>query len=378
MADMQQFILVDANERNPRNDGATIIELKNGTLFMAFMAHIGVEEHNNIGYDHSPCQIDSMISKDGGLTWTDRKIFVENNTGDTNIHYPWFLRLQSGDIMFYYVRYHVLKPGEHSQSTSYISISSDEGETWSDPVEQPAINAGSWAMQMSTGRIILPDNKSIGEWDWCGGPMDIEIGGRKVLPLGAYSDHFVAGCCYSDDEGKTWQVSETWADAPLRGAMEPHIVELNDSRLMMYLRTQLGAVFHSYSDDAGVTWSDPQTTGVKAPESMPTLTKIPQTGDLMLVWNNSQYQPGFDHSGRRSPLTVAISRDEGQTWENHKNIETDRLYEFTNPMCYYTSQGKVIIVYFKSKMANPEFPGKNGRGCIPLKAVVADIDWLYE
>lgn len=375
---MHQYTLADANERNPRNDGPTIVELNDGTLLLAFMAHIGVEEHDNVGYDHSPCQIDSMISQDGGLTWTDRKLLVANNPGDTNIHYPWFMRLQNGEIMFCYVRYHVLKPGVPSKSTSFICKSTDEGETWSEPIPNEEIRSGAFTIQLSGGRIIMPDNKPVGDWDWCEGPFEMRIGGRVILPIGAYADHWVAGCWYSDDNGDTWTASEQWADAPLRGVMEPHIVELNDGRLMMYLRTQLGAIFHSYSEDAGATWSEPQTTGIGAPESMPSLTRIPQTGDLLLVWNNSKYSPGFSHSGLRTPLTVAISRDEGKTWENFKNIETDPLVEFTNPASFYTSQNRVIIAYFKSKMANPDPPGQFGRSCAPLQATVADIGWLYE
>ena len=160
--------------------------------------------------------------------------------------------------------------------------------------------------------------------------------------------------------------------------MEPHIVELKDGRLLMYMRTELGAVFQSESGDGGAIWSKPQTTGLKAPESMPCLTTIPKTGDLLLIWNNGFYDPDFDHCGKRTPLTVAISRDEGKTWENFKDIETDPTYEFTNPSCHFTSRDKVIITYVASKMDNPNPPGRLGRSCMPLKEAIADVEWFYE
>ena len=43
----------------------------------------------------------------------------------------------------------------------------------------------------------------------------------------------------------------------------------------------------------------------------------------MLVWNNT-FTKGAGHGGRRTPLTAAISRDEGQTWDEcPKNLESD-------------------------------------------------------
>ena len=163
----------------------------------------------------------------------------------------------------------------------------------------------------------------------------------------------------------------------MRGAMEPHIIERSDGTLLMTLRTQLGAVFKSTSSDGGVNWSLAQTTGIRAPESMPCMIKIPQTGDLLLIWNDSLYHPHYDHYGKRTPLTAAISRDEGETWENFKNIETDPVFEFTNPACFFIGD-QVIIIYEASRMDNPEPPGRLGRSRMSMKAAYADIDWFYD
>ncbi len=359
MGTIDVFTVVEAPAENPRHGSATIVELKDGRLLLAWMEHVGGD---TIGHDHAPCNVASMISNDGGYTWTDRRILVENNPGDVNIHFPCFLRLQSGDILFYYQRRHELEPGAPQKSTSYVHRSSDEGQTFSAPREHDVIRqndiSGNVLVQLSSGRIILPIQKVIG--DWCGP-----------------TDHQVNSCCYSDDDGYSWKLSETWVDLPMRGAMEPHIVELKDGGLLMYMRTHLGAVFQSDSRDGGVTWSKPQTTGLKAPESKPCLVKIPKTGDLLLIWNNSLYDPDFDHCGKRTPLTTAISSDEGQSWENFKDIETDPDYEFTNPSCHFTSQGKVIIMYEASKMDNPNPPGRLGRSCMPLKEAIADVEWFY-
>ncbi|MCH2116976.1 MAG: glycoside hydrolase [Pirellulales bacterium] len=359
MGKIDIFTVVEAPPERPRHGAGTIVELNDGKLLLAWMEHVGGD---TIGHDHAPCNIAQMTSSDGGYTWEDRKIFVENAPGDVNIHYPCFGRLNNGEILFCFQRLHLLAPGKPQSSTSFSRRSADDGKTFSEPVmhniNQKRPIAAYLLTQLSTGRIIHPLQQVLG--DWCGP-----------------TDHQINSCAYSDDLGHTWKQSENWVDLPMRGAMEPHIVELSDGRLLMYMGTQLGAIFQSTSYDGAVTWSSPQTTGLRAPESMPCLVKFPHTGDLLVIWNHSTYDPNFDHCGKRTPLTTAISRDEGKTWENFKNIETDPLYEFTNPSCHFTSAGKVIIMYEASKMDNPNPPGRLGRSCMPLKSAVADIDWFY-
>ena len=133
-------------------------------------------------------------------------------------------------------------------------------------------------------------------------------------------------------------------------------------------------------------WSKPQTTSLIAPESCPGLIRIPQTGDLMIIWNNSPFDPGFDHSGLRSPLTVAISKDDGQTWEKIKDIETDPEWEFTNPAAIVTRRGDILIAYEASKYESLTGPGHGkstqigrvGRDLMHLKLAILDLNWLYE
>lgn len=106
------------------------------------------------------------------------------------------------------------------------------------------------------------------------------------------------------------------------GLQEPGIVELRDGRLMMWHRTDMGSQLLSYSEDGGDTWTDPVPSNIISPLSPAAIKRLPQTGDLILVWN--------DHSniderrrGKRTPLAVAISKDEGKTWINTKFIEED-------------------------------------------------------
>ncbi len=62
-----------------------------------------------------------------------------------------------------------------------------------------------------------------------------------------------AGTIYSDDDGQTWHVCDEFIYLPMRGSMEPKIEELKDGRLLMVMRTQLGSVFQSFSEDGGAS-----------------------------------------------------------------------------------------------------------------------------
>ena len=131
----------------------------------------------------------------------------------------------------------------------------------------------------------------------------------------------------------------------MRGAMEASVAEL-ESKLFMSLRTQLGSIFFCYSEDGGESWTLPQTTGLGAPESGSCLRRIPGTETLMLIWNDSSYEPLHHHYGRRRPLAVALSDDQGRSWNRWGDIEAGE-YELTNIGCTFTESGDAIITYMK-------------------------------
>ena len=133
----------------------------------------------------------------------------------------------------------------------------------------------------------------------------------------------------------------------MRGAMEPFVAELNDGRLIMVIRNQLGSAFKSYSEDQGENWSLPQTTGLVAPESCPYVTNIPGSDKIMVIWNNSEYNMHFrSHYGKRSPLTAAISADGGVTFSDFWDIETDPKIAFSNPGITWTKDGVCLLTYW--------------------------------
>lgn len=357
---MQPTIITirQATPEFPRHSESSVLELKDGSLLLIWQEYLK-SEHK--GEDNAPSRLSALTSRDGGLTWSDHRVLVTTNPGDVNVYNPNLLRLPDGEILFLYQRYNELKAGVPPKASVYLRRSRDEGKTFvgDEPVYvgKPQSMASGVIKLLSDGRIITPLERQTGN-TW------------------ADNDHAVVGSQFSDDRGKTWTECKTWCDLPLRGAMEGHIEELRDGRLLIVMRTQLGAVFRSYSTDRGLNWTKPQTTGLVAPESCPELVRIPKTGHLLIVWNNSEYDPAFgSHYGKRSPLTVAVSKDEGETWGKPINIDTDPTWAFSNPGCFFTKSGKAILVYWACRYNTQKW--LMDVELVDLKAAIFDVDWLY-
>ncbi|MCK5102134.1 MAG: exo-alpha-sialidase, partial [Cyclobacteriaceae bacterium] len=94
-----------------------------------------------------------------------------------------------------------------------------------------------------------------------------------------------------------------------------------NDKLMLFCRTESGVQYFSFSEDQGKFWSQIESGNIKSPLSPASIERIPETGDLLLLWNNN-YKQGRD-GGKRTPYSLAISRDEGKSWQKIKTIESD-------------------------------------------------------
>lgn len=355
---LQVVTVAQASLRHPRHSEATLIELTDGRLMIAWQEFLASDL---LGEDNAPNRIVAATSADCGLTWGERRVLIKTPPGCVNVYSPSFVRLQSGEILLVYFLFEEQGAGVVPMTTAYVLRSCDEGNTFeaysSAWTRQPYSTASSVAVRLSSGRIILPIARQTGK-DW------------------SPTDHFVAGSVFSDDAGLTWTEGSGWIDLPLRGAMEPHVAELMDGGLIMAMRTQLGSVFASLSADGGVTWSKAQTTGLRAPESCPEILRLPGRSELMMIWNDSPYDPTWpSHFGRRSPLSVALSHDNGLTWSRSRDIMTDPNRCYANPACTITRQGRAIVTFFELPY---EPNGRMNIDRIDLKLVSFDLDWLFD
>ena len=152
------------------------------------------------------------------------------------------------------------------------------------------------------------------------------------------------------------------------GIMEPSIVELKDGSLLMVLRSNLGKVYQAFSKDQGNTWSKAEPTRLDAPAAEHLLARIPTTGDLLLVWNHTK--PTINNSLPRTPLTSAISRDEGRSWTHFRDIETHVGYDCAYPAVTFLEDEALITYYYGNRADTP--------GWYSVKLKIVPIGWLYQ
>ena len=158
----------------------------------------------------------------------------------------------------------------------------------------------------------------------------------------------------SDDNGKTWRRGKSMLNVispsgRKYAAQEPGVVELKDGRVLLWIRTNAGSQFMSWSNDRGETWSIPRSSWLRSPLSPASIKRLP-TGDLLAVWNDHEgrldlKKPGRGLDGRRTPLSAAISRDDGLTWQNAKPIEDDPDGHFCYIAVYPLDDGTVLLGY---------------------------------
>ena len=336
--------VIAATEELPRHSEASILELNDGRLLMAWQRH----ERSGFGAgDQAPSTISLMNSADRGSTWDNFRVAASMIPGCVNVYSPSLYRRSDGSISLFFKRYTHLVWGEKLLNSYYRIDSSDEGATWSEEKliwENEQYRAMNHAIKrIASGATLLPIERS----EAWGGP----------------NDHSIVSVLRSEDDLLTWTESNR-ISVPMRGLSEPCIAQHKDGSLHMVLRTQLGSVFHSFSTDDGRSWSKPQTTGLHAPESCPCIVTVPGTDAQLVVWNNSEYDMNWgSHFGKRTPLTLAISRDGLRTFSDFFDIETDPNRAFTNPSITVTSDGLFLLNYWSCKYS----PEGLMRGPIDLK-----------
>ena len=271
----------------------------------------------------------AMYSEDEGQTWGEPAL-VKLTTGEPlkYVYETSLFRLPSGAIGLIMTHEQYGRPAYGVQA---FCRSDDEGQTWSPPKQIDPENASFYQNDSVTvlrdGRIILAVYTSVQP-----NPIDPDV--KSVTRLGEQFGSAEGGTLafsytyYSDDEGKTWQRSRNQTlvmrDKGTLGFFsmgEPTVIELNDGRLMMYGRVNLGRIYESYSDDRGETWTEAIPTNLAAYPCPRNLKRIPKTGDLLLIWNQLSRWEAM-HGLFRHRLTCAISRDEGKTWTQRRNLES--------------------------------------------------------
>ena len=285
---------------NPRNSEGDFVTLKDGRLLFVYTHYTGTSSS-----DHATAYLAGRYSQDKGKSWDKEDHLVLENEGKMNIMSVSLLRLKNGDIALFYLRKNSV-----TDCIPMLRISKDEAKTWSDPIQSINDRGGYFVLnnhrviQLKSGRLLMAVAFH--------GNIEKEM---KTKLSSAWS-------YYSDDNGQNWIAGGEAANPDSVIIQEPGVVELKDGRILMWIRTNAGVQYQSFSNDEGVNWSPAEKSNIPSPLSPATIDRIPKTGDLLLVWNNND-NTNPATKGKRTPQTIAISKDEGRSWVNVQNIESD-------------------------------------------------------
>jgi len=174
---------------NPRNTEGSFVALRGGRILFAYSHFTGG------GGDDDAASVAGRFSSDGGRTWTSTDVPIVAREGDMNVMSVSLLRLKDGRIALFYMRKNSI-----SDCRPYLRYSSDEAETWSEPV----------LCIRDDGYFVLNNDRAV-----------ILRRNRILLPValhlavnGQFGSRGIAMVYYSDDAGKTWHRSKSTLEAP--------------------------------------------------------------------------------------------------------------------------------------------------------------------
>lgn len=333
---------------NPRNSEGDFITLKDGTIMFIYSKYVGESSS-----DHAPASLTARYSKDGGNTWTTEDKTILRNEGGMNVMSVSLLRLQNGNIALFY-----LLKNSVEDCIPMMRISKDEAKTWSDPVK---------CIQDKEGYFVLNNDRVIQLKD---GRLLMAVA-RHNFPNGKFMEEGELYAYYSDDNGSTWTSSEQVPNTNGIITQEPGLIEMKDGRILMYIRASGGFQQLSFSSDKGQSWSHIQPSNIPSPLSPATIEKIPSTGDWLLVWNNNDGSDP-DTKKNRTPLTVALSKDEGKSWKYTKNIEEDPDGWYCYIAVHFIDDGENVLLGYCAG------DRPSGTGLSVTDITKLNTDWIYE
>ena len=274
----------------------------NGTL-LAF-----AEGRKNSSSDTGDIDLVLKRSTDGGKSWSPLQVIwddgenvcgnpapvVDRETGTIFLLMTWNLGADREP--------QIIDLTSKDTRRVFITHSTDDGITWSTPVE------------------ITKDVKR-DDWTWyatgpCQGIQLVHgpCKGRMVVPcdhIEAGSKKYFSHAIYSDDHGKTWQLG---GNSPVDQVNECTVAESSDGTLLLnmrnYDRTQKNRKT-AISRDGGATWTDFKSDVVLVePICQAAMHRysFSQEGTGRLLFSNPA------NTDKRCNMTLRLSYDDGVTW----------------------------------------------------------------
>jgi predicted neuraminidase len=296
---------------------ASFTELDNGDLYLSYYGGGGEYESNS--------KVWAMRKKRGSKKWSEPEIIADTPfRGEGN---PVVWQAPDGVLWLYYNQQY---GDTWSETRIKGKVSNDRGKTWSDSfmvidTTQKSFEAG----MMVRARPIVLNNGDylLGIYHETG--FDRENVGADTTSL------------FLRYNPKTHEWKESNRIYSRMGNLQPSPVQITDDYLVSYSRRgggydeiPDGYLVRSESRDGGYTWSRGTDSQFPNPNSATDFIKL-QNGNLLLVYNDSMH--------RRTPLTVAVSTDNDESYPHRRHIAEGRN-SFAYPVVLQGQDGTIHII----------------------------------
>ena len=319
---IQEFIVEEDREFDSGH-ASTLLELKDGNVIVSWFA----------GSWEKGSDVAIWVARRMNGVWEKpRRICNERCIAMWN---PVLFRKSNGNIILFY------KVGETiSQWKTFYIESDNEGESFGAPMELVEGDIGGRGpvknkpIRLKNGTVLAPASLEGGVWDCF---VDI-----------------------STDDCKTWEKSGM---VPLRrasydiqalnrpynkhycygkGIIQPTLWQDKEGDVHMLTRSTSSRIFRRDSTDGGRTWSLAYDTGIPNNNSGIDVAVLPD-GRLVLVYNPRENLPNY-YKGPRTPLVVAYSEDNGETFHELAVLE-DGSGEFSYPAIICNDRNEIMVSY---------------------------------
>ena len=356
---MESIFVFEGNQRFPASHAGTVCELPNGDLLSAWYSGRTESSPDSV-------ILGSRLPK-GAKKWLEPTVWVNvanHAAGNPRV----FMGPDAAVWLISPVNYgHWCDGG----TRMFFKRSYDFGQTWSDLEILPV------------KKRILGKNK----------PLHILDPDTWILPM-EYEGLGDVAYMLSKNQGKTWKT----IDCPGNGAYldQPSVVQLASGSLLSLMRSWEGFIYKSYSHDLGSSWTPPIPSKLLNPNSGIDVVRL-TSGKLVLAYNPVGLGPkgdltvdlvagnrvpvrqnlkelrkagdyelgrmigardadlemhpgGYLAWGPRTPLCLAVSVDEGETWNDKVTLE-DTPGEYSYPAIIQATDGSVNVVYTHHRRA---------------------------
>jgi len=295
-----ELVISKVTPRYPSSHASTIVELANGDLLCAWYA----------GQQEGARDVAVWYSRKapGASRWTAPAILADDPKHPEGN--PVLFADPGGRVWLFYV---TMYGNDWETCKVKCKWSDDRGQTWS--ATRILRDELGW---MPRNKPIVIDN---GDW---------------LLPI--YDERvWTSRVMMSTDGGRSWSDSAEIIAPGRPGNIQPTLAQLSDGSILALMRRgdPPERIWQSQSRDRGRTWSEPVTTDLPNPNAAVDMVRL-TNGHLVLAFNNTTHD--------RTPLTLAVSTDEGKTWAVKRDLETGPG-EFSYPAIIQARDGTIHVTY---------------------------------